>query len=205
MLAQPPPTESSPEVAPHRAMTTSEPPGARSRGRKPVDPAETGRPETSREFAKRIRRVVLHGPHAEQQEGVRPTNELARDNVLDEKYSSHDPEIVQPAVQFAHGFMQHLSESTDGLDLLAVLKGRYGEDQFFARILENPKHFKNFDLQEGLVFIRDANKCLLCIPKVLINGRSAREIVIRHAHSILAHLGTHRTLCLLRDHVWWKS
>lgn len=26
--------------------------------------AETGRPETSREFAKRIRRVVLHGPRA---------------------------------------------------------------------------------------------------------------------------------------------
>ncbi|RPD70278.1 hypothetical protein L226DRAFT_444783, partial [Lentinus tigrinus ALCF2SS1-7] len=151
------------------------------------------------------RRVVLHGPRAEQQEGERPANEAVSHKTKEMYYSPSEYENVEPAVQIAHGFMQHLSESTEGLDLVAVLKGRYGEDQFFAQILENPKHFKNFDLKEGLVFIRDANKCLLCVPKILINGRSAREIVIRHAHSILAHLGTHRTLCLLRDHVWWKS
>ncbi|KAH9851430.1 hypothetical protein C2E23DRAFT_860614 [Lenzites betulinus] len=34
-------------------------------------PPETGRPETSREFAKRIHRVVLHGPRAARQEGAR--------------------------------------------------------------------------------------------------------------------------------------
>lgn len=42
-------------------------------------------------------------------------------------------------------------------------------------------------------------------PKVLIQGRSAREIVISEAHSMLAHLGANKTLDYLRDHVWWKD
>jgi hypothetical protein len=46
---------------------------------------------------------------------------------------------------------------------------------------------------------------VLCIPQGLIEGRSAREIVIAHAHSILAHLRASRTLDYLRDHVWWKT
>ena len=41
-------------------------------------------------------------------------------------------------------FMSHLSEAADGIDLTAVLKGRYEEDDFFTRILAEPRQFKNF-------------------------------------------------------------
>ena len=42
-------------------------------------------------------------------------------------------------------------------------------------------------------------------PKALVDGRSAHEIIISEAHSLLAHLGTSKTASYLRDHVWWKS
>lgn len=58
---------------------------------------------------------------------------------------------------------------------------------------------------DGLVVLRDDGAERLCIPDVLTDGRSLHEIVISHAHSLLAHLGAYKTLCLLRDHVWWKT
>ncbi|OBZ70684.1 Transposon Ty3-I Gag-Pol polyprotein [Grifola frondosa] len=102
-------------------------------------------------------------------------------------------------------FLAQLSESTEGIDLLEVLSNRYGEDKFFRNILEGPKQYKNFLVENGLVFVREHQQKLLCIPQIIVNGRNVREIVISHAHSLLAHLGTYKTLGLLRDHVWWKS
>ena len=42
------------------------------------------------------------------------------------------------------------------------------------------------------------------IPDVRLGEQSACELVIRHAHTLLAHLGPSKTLGFLRDHVWWK-
>jgi Integrase zinc binding domain len=43
------------------------------------------------------------------------------------------------------------------------------------------------------------------VPKVLINGRSAHEMIISKAHSLLTHLGVAKTISYLQDHVWWKD
>ncbi|QRV93625.1 Transposon Tf2-1 polyprotein [Ceratobasidium sp. AG-Ba] len=53
--------------------------------------------------------------------------------------------------------------------------------------------------------MRKGEDLLLCIPNVKIGERLAREVVITHAHSILAHLGARKTLQWLRTQVWWKS
>ena len=92
-----------------------------------------------------------------------------------------------------------------GIDLLTDLRGRYAEDTFFKVVLGQPKDFRNFESKEGLVYLKENDRRVLCIPKVLVRGRSAREIVISEAHSILAHLGASKTLDYLRDHVWWKD
>ncbi len=46
---------------------------------------------------------------------------------------------------------------------------------------------------------------LLCIPDLIYKGRSIKDIVIDEGHSLLAHLGSRKTLAYLRGHVWWKS
>ena len=75
----------------------------------------------------------------------------------------------------------------------------------FKSILERPKDFRNFEVNEQLIYLKDSEKRVLCIPKVVIQGHSVREIVILEAHSILAHLGASKTIDYLRDHVWWRD
>ncbi|KAJ3000255.1 hypothetical protein NUW54_g6809 [Trametes sanguinea] len=38
-----------------------------------------------------------------------------------------------------------------------------------------------------------------------MGSRRLREILLRQAHSVLAHLGTKKTLAYLRDEVWWPN
>ncbi|KAI0927854.1 hypothetical protein AcW2_004040 [Taiwanofungus camphoratus] len=57
----------------------------------------------------------------------------------------------RPTVEVSNKFFEHLSGSSEGIDLPGALKGRYSEDNFYRKILENPKHFKNFKVEKGEV------------------------------------------------------
>lgn len=85
------------------------------------------------------------------------------------------------------------------------LKGRYNEDSFFKIIISKPEYYKQFVTEKGLIFRREGESNTLCIPKIQIGNRNAQEIVINHAHSILAHLGARKTMSYLREQVWWKD
>jgi hypothetical protein len=91
------------------------------------------------------------------------------------------------------------------VDLLEELQGKYSSDVFFKSILERPTKFRNFEIEEQLIYLKEEHRRVLCILKVVIQGRSARELVISEAHSMLAHLGLSKTLDYLREHVWWKD
>jgi len=95
-----------------------------------------------------------------------------------------------------------VSESHGSIDLLRELKGKYTEDSMFKAILDKPLDYRNFVVKNGIIFLKSEKSKLLCIPKVLIDGRSTREIVISEAHLILMHLGASKTLDYLQDHVW---
>ena len=75
----------------------------------------------------------------------------------------------------------------------------------FKPILENLSNFTNFKIKNDLIFFRSEGVTRLAIPDVKVNGQSIREVIIRQGHSILAHLGGHKTVIYLRDQVWWKS
>ena len=85
------------------------------------------------------------------------------------------------------------------------LKELYNEDPFYRTVLSSPNNFTNFEVRDGLVFYKSEGITLLAIPDVKIDGRSIREAIICQGHSILAHLGGHKTLTYLRDQVWWKT
>ena len=99
-----------------------------------------------------------------------------------------------------------VSQSLDGVDLVSELRGKYSRDPAFQPILDRPVDFRNFEVKEQLVYlIKGPGERVLCIPKILVQGRSARELVISEAHLMLAHLSAAKTLDYLRDHVWWKD
>lgn len=98
-----------------------------------------------------------------------------------------------------------ITEGDPGFDIPEIIRGKYTDDPFFREITEKPSHFKDFQFEDGLLFMTAGNKRVLCIPNVRENERSVREIIITHAHSILAHLGAKKTLGYLKENVWWPK
>jgi hypothetical protein len=180
------------------------------------DAPETGRPETAREFSKRIKRVRLTlRPEGGQEGGKRPETENSADLPRVETperalgiSSSLEEQVTQEtlAESIVNPTLVEVVASNDGgFDFPSCLKGRYSEDNFFRHVLEKPREFKNFEIKDGLIFLSSEGGAVLCVPACSINGRSVREIIISHAHSILAHLGSQKTIAYLRDQVWWKD
>ncbi|KAJ3885113.1 hypothetical protein GG344DRAFT_29893, partial [Lentinula edodes] len=101
-------------------------------------------------------------------------------------------------------FISILSKSNESFNLHSALKGRYKEDPLFKKILESPKDYHNFEVIKDLIYLKQKEAQVLCIPRIIIDSRSVQEIIISEAHSLLAHLGASKTIDYLRDHVWWK-
>ena len=149
----------------------------------------------------------------ERKEGESPPitpNKPARNQPTEQNKTSNIPISTQSTTTNEETLVDDaadswLSQSNLGIDLWSELQGRYMEDPFFRMILEKPKEFRNFKSINGLIYLKDNDKRVLCIPKVVIKGRSAQEVVIAEAHSMLAHLGANKTIGYLRDHTWWKD
>lgn len=62
----------------------------------------------------------------------------------------------------------------------------------------------NLQVKDGVLHSKIEDTWLLCIPNVKIREQRAQKFIISHAHLILAHLGVHKTLQLMRMPVWWK-
>ena len=126
------------------------------------------------------------------------------DNILNEKENAPVETDFAPDLDEVSD-ASLLTQTSLGIDILTELQGKYNEDPFFWTILEKPSEFRNFEEQAQLVHLKNNNRQVLCVPKVLIQGRNAHEIIISEAHSMLAHLGPSRTLDYLQDQVWWKD
>ncbi len=59
------------------------------------------------------------------------------------------------------------------------------------------KSYKFEVTDNGLIYLKLNKQRLLCIPDIIVNKRGVRELVIDKAHSVLAHLGYHKTLSYL--------
>lgn len=156
----------------------------------PVLPAETGRPETSAEFTCRVKNgLVLHGPKdpSKRMEGRDQEN-----SSLDKKDETVSKDTVPEVIPVTY---PHETE------LLNQLCHQYTEDPLFRKVLESPNEYQNLEVKDGLVRIRLKDRTSLCIPKISVGERWLVETVIDQAHSILAHLGSDKTLSYLQEHI----
>jgi hypothetical protein len=149
--------------------------------RKQPEPAETGRPETSKEFAARMKsNFALRGPR-QRKEGEGEQQRLqVTENLGDEPRSTaknmtsddtNDNGVLSN--DYSASLLSVISQSEQGLDLEKELSNNYSQDLFFKTIIEKPQQFKNFVATNRLIYLRSGGKNLLCIPKVIINGNSA--------------------------------
>lgn len=51
--------------------------------------------------------------------------------------------------------LEYISHATDGIDLPDVLRGKYSDDVLFACVLEGPSHHKNFEYEDGLLYLKE--------------------------------------------------
>jgi len=132
--------------------------------------------------------------------------EGTKDDELDKDAVEDDSEEVyhtERLLEDAEKLFRTIGEQNE--EFPECLKGRYEQDPMFKPILDNPENYTNFEIRNGLIFFKSEGMTRLAVPDVKINDRSIREAIIRQGHSILAHLGGHKTLTYLRDQVWWKT
>ena len=156
---------------------------------------------TSKEFASKVKsRFILRGP--------RPPDEPTEGGSTDHNAEDIAGEALEgstPVEATTGTLLNIVSRSLQGTNLLVELRGQYNRDPAFQPIIAWPKDFCNFEVDRQLIYLKRQGGRVLCIPKIVINGGNARELVILEAHSMLAHLGASKTLDYLRDHVWWKD
>jgi Integrase zinc binding domain len=107
-----------------------------------------------------------------------------------------------------------VSDATLGLTLLDYLVGKYMLDPFFAVILtpakgtgtsQIPLPYKNFTYDSRYIYMINGALHVLCIPDIAFDNKQVQELLISHAHTLLAHLGPQKTFTYLCQHVWWKD
>jgi len=172
------------------------------RPRQPPTPVESGRPETGSEFAARMKdRFVLRGPRGRTEGGMGTATQPLSTSTPESETISAPVEPPERETRCAAPITYPHDEN-----LLQEAKGRYKEDTFFGKILETPKAFKNFTLtEEGFIRLKLPDRSVICIPDIRIGERTLREMVIDQAHSLLAHLGSRKTLSYLWEYVWWDT
>ena len=167
--------------------------------KKAVMAAEEPVAESSKTFASRRKgRVVLKGPKA-------PVKTTEGGYTERKTIATRKPNTSTKDVPAERSLINIMSQSMQGLDLLMELRGKHKVDPILQAIMNKPNNFRNFEVDGGLAYLKKSDKKMLCIPNIVIQGRTACEIIISEAHSMLAHLGANKTLDYLRDHVWWRD
>ncbi|TFK17747.1 hypothetical protein FA15DRAFT_546393, partial [Coprinopsis marcescibilis] len=193
-------------------------PKQRARQKPAAPPPKTGRTEMSSEWAKHLvatRSFALLGP-GERREGGNPKD---KPRTVPEKLVTRLPPRQQTAITHKDTLENSptpasiantvvLKTTTDallGLNIPELIKTKYVKCAFFKNVVTNPRHYKNFEMEGYLLYMKtEEGKRMLTIPDCKHEGRNIRELIIAEAHTLLAHLGTRKTLNYLRDHVWWK-
>ena len=99
---------------------------------------------------------------------------------MPEGADDHLPEMEAPEIEITEASTSEIGNtltdvvlnSSMGIDLFKELKGRYQEDHIFKSIIDKPKEFQNFEIEDNLIYMKENRKKLLCIPKIIVNGRN---------------------------------
>ena len=78
----------------------------------------------------------------------------------------------------AQSLEQVLNLADPKMDFLNCLKAYYAEDKFFKLVKKETVRYRNFIASDGLLFLNEHGRMLLCVPDAVIGKRNIRELVI---------------------------
>lgn len=112
---------------------------------------------------------------------------------------------LRPSVHPEMRLVTRLWQSLTATGFSVAFGDHYAPDSFLGLIHHDPDQFRDFVLEDGYIYLRLNGRRVLCVPSVTVDGQSVRAQLIDQVHSVLAHLGSAKTLAYLREHVWWKE
>ena len=80
------------------------------------------------------------------------------------------------------------------MGLLKEARDQYSRDSFYKRVMDASKAFKNFEVADGFIHLNLHDRTVWCVPDIRVGERRLQESIIDQAHSLLAHLGSQKTL-----------
>lgn len=75
-------------------------------------------------------------------------------------------------------------------DFLISIRNGYAADSLFKLVLESPQQYKQFTLQDGLIFtLNRVGAEVVCIPRANHGPQSLQGVILDQAHQALGHYG----------------
>ncbi|KAF8752463.1 hypothetical protein RHS01_07674 [Rhizoctonia solani] len=91
------------------------------------------------------------------------------------------------------------------LDVNEAIANGYQSDKDYARIVNEPSRFAQFELRDNLLYFTEHGRTYLCVPDTTVGEWHIRTLLISHAHSIVSHLGYKKTYAYMRESLYWKN
>lgn len=86
----------------------------------------------------------------------------------DTTMSNNDSLLTEMLSEDPISLMEVLKSGDPTLDIHNQIIGRFSKDLFFKQIIEKPANYRNFKVSNGVVYLKDNDKQILCIPDVKV-------------------------------------
>ena len=100
--------------------------------------------------------------------------------------------------------MPLLARQNLGIDIVSEFCGKYGNDPMFRAILDKPSDFRNFEIKDQLIYLKENDRRVLCIPKILsrvlgckTTGSCKMQFFKRSRHLRTRSLCEHNTFMII--------
>jgi hypothetical protein len=87
-----------------------------------------------------------------------------------ESITEVNSETAEELERMDESLLQVVNSGWKGLDIAQLVKGQYAQDNFFKIILEDYKSHRNFEVEDGLIFLKESDRRVLCIPHITYRG-----------------------------------
>jgi hypothetical protein len=91
----------------------------------------------------------------------------------------------------------HITSLVTEIDTIELIRRSYSGDPQFRKIVDNLKEYPNYTLDDDLLYMREHGHNYLCVPNAKTDKYNVRDLLIVHAHSIVAHLGGCKTYAFI--------
>ncbi|GJE92037.1 polyprotein [Phanerochaete sordida] len=91
-------------------------------------------------------------------------------------------------------------------ELLEAARAGYTADSTFAKVIQAPKHYATFTVDDGLIYSTNRlGQRVLCLPRTRLGRQSLTGAVISAAHTTIGHFGSRKTSEYVRRWYWWPT